>query len=303
MATYEILDGFDINVEIKNYEKNAAELIFNSVRTTWPVLLDLKYDPDNEVCQGLVQGCASRELNPALLELATIQLEITGMTRVGMAQITRQRTAIFNVSSQDTAYENWKHFRFVRPRNFTGREAEFEQLVKLSVDLYDKLAEQGVPPLEARYVLPEAVECRRISWNTTPNQIANIASFRLCNSCSPDENNLVLRKYIENFRELLGNDLADGKIDHLTFKLYCTMLNNTDALGFRQKKFSSFNSVIANSGRFTEEAEKSEGIRKIAEACKLNSVAWSTTSFKQELETGKYILLEGEKEMLCKKLF
>lgn len=299
MATFEILDGFDINVEVKSYTKNAAELIFNSARTTWPILLDVDYDPTNKICQGLVEGCLTRDLNPALLDLATIQLEITGMTRVGMAQITRQRSAVFNVTSQYTDYENWQKFTFVRPRNFTGKEKQFEEIVRKSIELYNELADQGVPPFEARYVLPAAVECGTISWNTTPNQIANIASFRLCNSCSPDENNLMLRKYIEIFGNLLKSDYTDGKIDSLTYKLYHRMLNNTDALGFRQKKFSSFNSIIANSGRFPDEAERSEGIKKLQNVCRFNTVRWSTTSFKQELETGKYLLLSGEKEMLC----
>lgn len=298
MATFEILDGFNIYVEVKSYVKNAAELIFNSARTTWPILLDVDYDPTNKVCQGLVEGCLTRDLNPALLDLATIQLEITGMTRVGMAQITRQRSAVFNVTSQYTDYENWQKFTFVRPRNFKNKGA-FEELVKRSIELYNELADSGVPPFEARYVLPAAVECGTISWNTTPNQIASIASFRLCNSCSPDENNLMLRKYIETFSELLKTDLAEGSIDSLTYKLYMTMLNNTDALGFRQKKFSSFNSIIGNSGRFPEEAERSEGIKKLQNVCRFNTVRWSTTSFKQELETGKYILLPGERSMLC----
>lgn len=296
---YTILEGFDISVRVTNYVKNAAEVIYNSARTTWPNLLPVKYDPNNEICQGLVEGCLARALNPALLELATIQLEINGMTRVGMAQITRQRSAIFNVASQDTDYENWQELKFVRPRNFTGKEEEFNTLIQKSVDLFNDLAKQGVPPLEARYVFPEAVVCKCISWNTTPNQIANIASFRMCNSCSPDENNLVFRKYIEAFSELLEADLKNGSIDSLTYMLYKGLLANTDALGFRQKKFSSFNSVIKNSGRFIEEAEKPEGLKKLQDACKFNTVEWSSTSFKQELQSGNYILMPGEDKILC----
>lgn len=302
--SYQILNGFDISVKVTNYTRNAAEVIYNSARTTWPILLPVEYSPDNKICQGLVEACAERAINPALLELATIQLEINGMTRVGMAQITRQRSAIFNVASQDTAYENWQELKFVRPRNFEGKEEEFEKLIEFSVRLFNDLAKQGVPPLESRYVLPEAIVCKCISWNTTPNQIANIASFRMCNSCSPDENNLVIRTYIKEFSKVLEDDLKAKKIDSLTYTLYKKLLANTDALGFRKKEFSSFNSVIKNSGRFTKEAEKPKGLKKLQETCKFNTVDWATTSFRQELLTGNYILMPGEEEMLyAKRLF
>lgn len=304
-TTYSIKDGFDIKVHIKHYERDLARLIFNSVKTTWHAFDDLEYDSNvkseaYKKIRPLIFGVLDRQLNPALLELGTIQLEIEGMTRVGMAQITRQRSATFNVSSQCTKQE---HLTFVRPLNYNANpvlKANFETLINDSVELYNNLLETGMPYQDARYVLPQCVECGKISWNTTANQIANISAFRLCNTCSPDENNLVIRKYISEFTHVLDADYTKQRIDGLTYKIYMTILNRTDALGANEDTFKSFNSPIKNSGRFSKEGKLPDSIKALREILndEFNVFDFDTTYFSRELDTNSYKLLLGEQKML-----
>lgn len=304
-TTYSIKDGFDIKVHIKHYERDLARLIFNSVKTTWHAFDDLEYDSNvkseaYKKIRPLIFGVLDRQLNPALLELGTVQLEIEGMTRVGMAQITRQRSATFNVSSQCTKQE---HLTFVRPLNYNANpvlKANFEALVNDSVELYNSLLETGMPFQDARYVLPQCVECGKISWNTTANQIANISAFRLCNTCSPDENNLVLRTYRAKFGKLILDDYLAGKIDQLTYEIYLKILDRTDALGANEDTFKSFNSPIKNSGRFSKEGKLPDSIIALRELLQdeFNVFDFNTTYFFKELCTGNYYLLDGEYNML-----
>lgn len=304
-TTYSIKDGFDIKVHIKHYERDLARLIFNSVKTTWHAFDELDYTnnpflSDYKKIGALIDGVLDRQLNPALLELGTVQLEIEGMTRVGMAQITRQRSATFNVSSQCTKQ---KHLVFVRPLNYNDNpvlKANFEALVNDSVELYNSLLETGMPFQDARYVLPQCVECGKISWNTTANQIANISAFRLCNTCSPDENNLVIRKYISEFVSVLDADYTKQRIDGLTYKIYMTILNRTDALGANEDTFKSFNSPIKNSGRFSKEGKLPDSIKALREILndEFNVFDFDTTYFSRELDTKSYKLLLGEQKML-----
>lgn len=294
--TYVIKDGFDISVEVTGYNRDFARQVFNSVRTTWCVEIKGDYDPDSEMVKAFIDGVAERQLNPALLELGTVQLLVKGMTRVGMAQITRQRSATFNVASQASNLTE-SVMKFVRPLNYTDKE-RFDNWVKASVDYYYDLVGQGIPPQEARYILPQTIECGDISWNTTAAQIANISAFRLCNTCSPDENNLVIRKYIENFTKLLDSDLKDGKIDKATHGLYTKILKNTDCMGSKNDTFCSFNSVFENSGRFSNVGKEPEGIKNVKKYVKLNFIKWDSGYFAKELKTGKYILFSGEDKIV-----
>lgn len=292
---YTIKDGFDISVEVTGYNRDFAHHIYNSVRTTWCVELKDEYNPTSEKVKAFIDGVAERQLNPALLELGTVQLLVKGMTRVGMAQITRQRSATFNVASQAsdlTATE----MKFVRPLNFEDKE-RFDEFVKTSVKYYYDLIAQGMPPQEARYILPQTIECGDISWNTTAAQIANISAFRLCNTCSPDENNLVIRKYINAFRNKLRIDLRVGLIDKLTHGLYKRILDNTDCMGSKNDTFCSFNSVFANSGRFSKVGKEPEGIKNVKKYIELNRIKWSSGYFSKELQTGKYLLFTGEEKL------
>ena len=56
------------------------------------------------------------------------------MSRVGMAHITRQRSATFNVSSQETQQPEFTPF--VRLKNLKGHEEEFEKTPKKSIKRY-----------------------------------------------------------------------------------------------------------------------------------------------------------------------
>lgn len=293
---YEILDGFDISVEVTGYNRDFARQVFNSVRTTWCVEIKGDYDPSDEKVIAFVNGVNDRQLNPALLELGTVQLLVKGMTRVGMAQITRQRSATFNVASQASNLTETT-MRFVRPRNFEDRD-RFAEFVETSVKYYYDLVSQGMPPQEARYILPQTIECGDISWNTTASQIANIAAFRLCNTCSPDENNLVIRQYLKSFRQKLLADLGSGSIDSLTFKLYESILDRTDCVGAKNDTFCSFNSVFENSKRFTKVADEPKSIKNIKKYVKLNYIDFKRGYFSKELKTGKYSLFKGEEAML-----
>ena len=95
-----ILDGFEnLSVEILDYNRDLAKNIYNTVKTTWHEFDDLKYDSNNLMVKSLVNSVLDRALNPNIIELSTIQLRVKGMSRVGMAHITRQRSATFNVIS------------------------------------------------------------------------------------------------------------------------------------------------------------------------------------------------------------
>lgn len=293
---YIIKDGFDISVEVTGYNRDFAHHVYNSIKTTWYAELKDDYNPTSEKVAAFVNGVVERQLNPALLELGTVQLLVKGMTRVGMAQITRQRSAIFNVASQCATDYTTAEMSFVRPLNFKDKE-RFEDLVKTSVKYYYDLIDQGLAPQDARYILPQTIECGDISWNTTAAQIASIAAFRLCNTCSPDENNLVIRKYINAFKNKLRIDLRVGLIDKLTYDLYERILDNTDCMGSKNDTFCSFNSPFANSGRFSKVGKEPRGIKNIKKYIELNHIKWSASYFSKELQTGKYLLFDGEAKL------
>lgn len=291
-----ILDGFEnLSIEILDYNRDLAKNIYNTVKTTWHEFDDLKYDPNNLMVKSLVNSVLDRALNPNIIELSTIQLRVKGMSRVGMAHITRQRSATFNVSSQETQQPEFTPF--VRLKNLKGHEEEFEKLVNLSVDLYNKLVEKGVPPQDARYVFPQCVECGDIVWNTTVSQLRNIALLRLCNTSAAAEANLVMRLYITEFIKVLNSDVQSGKIDGLTFEVYLSILQSTECLGGKEKTFKSFATLIGDSGRFKNKMSIPASLKPLYNNLKFNSFDFKKTFFYEEMKSPKYLKLDGEEDV------
>jgi thymidylate synthase (FAD) len=139
--------------------------------------------------------------NSSPLEHVNITFEISGVSRALLAQITRHRTASFNVQSQ--RYVNATNFNYVIPsaieNNLKAKE-EFIDFMNKSKDFYIYLQEEyGIKNEDSRAVLPNATDCNMIVTFDLHN-FRNFYGLRSCKHAQ-EEIRLLAEKMMELVKE------------------------------------------------------------------------------------------------------
>ena len=235
-----------IKVEIISYEKHPAKIAFDMLKQTWRNLHDVEYDPENQLCVDFIVDSLEGRLNPTPFENIRMQVVFKGISRVNLAQLTRQRNWLFNSESQMP--QAVKH-DVIMPINIANSEfyEEAIELIKKSQDLYDRMTTGNketmkIPFQDARYLLLHG-QTADISASFTMPLLVNACNQRLENN-THDEINYTFRVLIH---ELKGTILLDPELDKLDRYIYRTFLNRCDAFGANQKKGFCCDAMFGNS--------------------------------------------------------
>lgn len=151
----------------------------------------IRYTPEaDELCGELAAMCydgtnPARSLKRAMdgghhsvAEHACFTFRVEGASRVLLAQITRHRIASFSVQSQ--RYCGVKP-EFVLPQTIidAGYEREYSMICNAAYELFCEMCAAKVPAEDARFVIPQGVECR---FGVTMNvrELLHFFSLRCC---------------------------------------------------------------------------------------------------------------------------
>ena len=140
----------DITVEVVDYVKNIAEHAWDCYKMTWRGLQNVKYDVNDPRVQEAVRNIMFYRALPMPREQANITFKISNVSRVMLAQITRQSLGRFNVESQMP--EPVGH-NVIMPLNIYNNDKLSEKakkLIELSQEVYDDCIAEGIPPQDAR---------------------------------------------------------------------------------------------------------------------------------------------------------
>ena len=145
--------------EIKSYEDMSVEFISSTDNPAGLVGLALnltmKSDPDalvNAISDDLAQFLVDAE-HTSPLEHVGYTFLIQNVSRSFLAQITRQRT--FKPTSGSQHYQNYSDYPVVVHKSLVD-DPDVLRAVDESTEAYARLIAKGVPPEEARQVLPNA---------------------------------------------------------------------------------------------------------------------------------------------------
>lgn len=131
----------------------------------------------------------------SIAEHITFTFDVSGVSRVLLAQLTRHRLASFSVQSQ--RYVNQKESRCVIPpsimENNTAR-AMFLCHIGAGKDLYSQFIEMGIPQEDARYVLAEATETTLL-MTMNVRELRHFFSLRMCNRAQWEIRNMANEMY------------------------------------------------------------------------------------------------------------
>lgn len=282
----------DITVEVVDYVKNIAEHAWDCYKMTWRGLQNVKYDVNDPRVQEAVRNIMFYRALPMPREQANITFKISNVSRVMLAQITRQSLGRFNVESQMP--EPVGH-NVIMPLNIYNNDKLSEKakkLIELSQEVYNDCIAEGIPPQDARYLLMHG-------QTTSLAYVANVnvftAAFPMrCENNLSDEINLVYRLCKRAILNKVEEDYKNGEIDILTYEFYTKIITPADAAGAARKVGQNYDGVFGNS--FKRYPDANDEITKITENC---SYDYTKSAWYLELQRlPKDLLFDGEQEMI-----
>lgn len=152
----------------------------------------IRYTPNPEtLCADAAAICTNsdnpqRALHGALscghdsvIEHAVFTFRVDGVSRVLLAQLTRHRIASYSVQSQRYC---GAQLDCVMPDTVRDSKCElmFLRAAELAFGAYETMVENGIPPEDARYIIPEGVTCSlMVTMNT--RELRRFFELRCCN--------------------------------------------------------------------------------------------------------------------------
>lgn len=282
----------DLNVKvIRVSHEEPFQMFWDWFKRTWIDLQDVEYDHTDSSHLKACLDVMNRRALPTPMEVLSFEVQITGLSRVALAQITRGRIGhCYNVESQMPQKINPTA---TIPKNIyedpeLGPMAR--ELQEHAIALYNKAYEKGVPPQDCRYMTLHGHQTS-LMWNV--NYGALLGYFaRRCENGLTDELNTVgrmlRRELIKMFLNEDGSEKRQGSgWSHLIEKLDC--------MGAPQMKCLNNDLVFGNTGRFPSGGE---WVPDPTGSLKPDYDFEKSAFYRELLEMPDDLLLPGESEMV-----
>lgn len=287
-----------IDIELINYTKNPAKIMWDMLKQTWITLQDIEYDVNNPVVEEFIQGSLDKKLNPVPQETIMIQAIFKNISRVNLAQLTRHRGWVFQSESQMP--QSVKH-NILIPLNIVNSEyyERAKKLVEDSQALYDDMIKgnenketTNIPYQDARYLLLHG-QTANISASFSLPLLVSATKMRFDNNIN-DEINYSLRILVYKLRQAINND---DELDELDKRIYNQLLNGADAHGANFKKGVNHDALFGNS--FKRYPDASESVTEVTKNADMDftKLAWYD-ELKRIKQEEPHLLLDNEEQMI-----
>jgi len=283
-------NGFQhIQVELLESPSCPFETFWTWFRQTWLSLHNEDYDPSNPEHVQACHDVASRRALPTPREALNMQFRIWGISRVGLAQITRGRVGwAYNVESQMP--QHLKHAVTI-PKN-VYEHPEFgsraHDLTAKLQELYDDMYDAGIPPQDCRYL---TMHGQQTSMVLNVNYAALLGYFaRRCENGLTDELNFIGRLMRH---ALIKAHLNSEDKDKVRGSGWSFLINKLEAMGGDNVCLNN-DKVFGNTGRSPSAGEWVPNLVDGTCDYDFSKSAW----FLELQELPDHLLFPGEKEMV-----
>lgn len=276
-------EGFGgLSVNLISFHQHPFKTFWDWYKQTWYSLRDVEFDENNTEHIKACYDVLNKKALPVPMELLTLEIEIRGLSRVALAQITRTRFAQFVVCSQMPEYIEHD---VIIPTAYLKDEKlsrKAKLLTWLSQELYDEAYNAGIPPQDCRYLtLHSQTTSLRMSINVMA--LFGFYAFRAENAYT-DELNLFCR--------LLRREL---KIKTAGILGWEPIIDKLDGLG-ANKVCLCYDRVYGNIGRSPSVSDEIPSLINEENPCDYD---FSKSSWYYELlDLPEDLLFPGEKEMI-----
>ena len=294
-------DGYKgIDVEVINYTKHPARIMWDMLKQTWISLHDVEYDEYDGRIQQMLDDCLNKRVNPSAPEIISIQVIFKGISRVNLAQLTRHRGWLFNSESQMPEHVNHD---VIIPLSIVNSKyyERAKKLIEESQRLYDEMVEgdemkstTNIPYQDARYLLMHG-QTADISASFTMPQLIHSCKQRLENNTN-DEINYAFRILLKRLRSKV---MTDECLDSLDRFVYDNLFSQCDCMGAEKQKGIVYDKLFGNSMKRFEDAD--EIVKATTQYCKMDytKLAWYRELLRIADEEPE-LLLSGEAIMIMK---
>ena len=289
-----------ISVKVIQLTEHPAKIVWDMLKQTWINLHDKDYDVNDKTVKEFINECLARRLNPSPLETIYCQVVFRNISRVCLAQVTRQRDWLFNSESQMPQSPN---HNVVIPLNILNSEYkdEYLELVEKSQNLYEKMVKgnerketTNIPYQDARYCLLNG-QTTDLSASFKLVKFVSDCGGRMDNN-THDEINYLFRLTKKAILDYVKNN---SNMDELDKYIYFKLLENADVAGAKQHKSYCCDAMFGNSFKRFEDGTLF--VTKATENCLLDykKLAW-VEELKRIYNDEPELLENGEKEMIEK---
>jgi len=160
-----------MKVEILSYTNDPVA----SVEKAACVCYDSQPTEDGRIMKACIKSGHS-----SVVEHASFEFEISGVSRALLAQLTRHRLASYSVRSQRYVAED--NFSYVTPpsiKNNPDQLVTYDFMMKKLGEAYQALVSAGIPKEDARMLLPNACETK-IVMTMNARELINFCHERMC---------------------------------------------------------------------------------------------------------------------------
>ena len=220
-----------MNVKLIQVTQNPIDVMWTAARTCYseksPIeIWEDKYGKVSDGCDHsceYVEECTEKHWNlvktvlesghESIAEGVSFTFAIEGVSRSLMAQLTRHRAGVvFAIQSQRYVNFQGKAFNYVTPPTIDKKEeaqALYHDFMKLCKEKYDELVSMGIPPEDARYVLPNA-SCTNITMTINLRELRHVCALRLCSRAQLEIRQLfqAIKKEVQKVDERLASLLV-----------------------------------------------------------------------------------------------
>lgn len=170
-----------LKVKIITFTPNPEEIVATSAAQCYSSsnFFQIKENLTPSKIRKRIEKCI-RAGHHSVLEHANFTFFVEGISRATSHQLVRHRIASYSQQSQ--RYVKFKDQIFILPESIAkNREMEkiFTETMKRIREVYQKFLEGGIPPEDARYILPNAIETK-IVITMNARELLHFFKLRLC---------------------------------------------------------------------------------------------------------------------------
>lgn len=160
--------------------------------------------------EGKIMDACIKSGHTSVTEFCTYTFHIEGVSRALLAQLTRHRHAGFAVQSQRYVKKNVP--TYITPPSISKipeAQAEYDKIMEYIWSNYNKFVSLGIPPEDARYMLPNACDTV-IEITINHRALMNFMNERLCTRAQWEIRHLAIqmKKCVEEVNTKLAESLV-----------------------------------------------------------------------------------------------
>ena len=179
-----------MKVELTSYTPNPEKAIIEAAAVSY------RSKPREEILDHIIQA---GHWTP--LEFAVFNFRIEGISRACSHQLVRKRVGVAFVQESQRWHKYNGYFDYVIPnsieKSLTTR-AKLNKIMVLIGDAYNELIRHGIPPEDARFVLPNACTTT-IAMSINYHALLDLAKERLCSKSQWE-----IRELVEKLRDCVS---------------------------------------------------------------------------------------------------